>query len=137
MFVFDFITFQIPIVLIVFTNYIWKAYIWIGLVFFVLMLSFLPKSVAIKESFIISKNVPCIDLDTKIVRLSVHVFRTLLFFITSACILAVDFPYFLMEKAKTSKFGVSLMDIGVGYFIICHSMRLIRNTINEPESKKP
>lgn len=121
--------------MLVFTNYIWKAYIWIGLVFFVLLLSFLQKSIAIKESFFVSKNIPTIDLDTKIIRLSVHIFRTLLFFITSACILAVDFPYFLMEKAKTSKFGVSLMDIGVGYFILCHSMRLIRNMNNETESK--
>ncbi|CAF0818083.1 unnamed protein product [Brachionus calyciflorus] len=43
------------------------------------------------------------------------------------CILAVDFQHFPYYYTKTHDYGVSLMDIGVGYFILCHSMRLIRN----------
>ncbi|RNA29710.1 transferring acyl groups [Brachionus plicatilis] len=128
---------NIPIVLISMTNKIWKVYIWISLVLLTFFLSIFPKSIVIKENMSYSKLIPAnTDLDAKIIRLSVNMFRTLLFFITSDCILAVDFPYFLMQKAKTHEFGVSLMDIGVGYFIICHAMRLIRNMNTEPETGK-
>jgi phosphatidylinositol glycan class W len=68
------------------------------------------------------------DIDIKIAKLSVSSFRTMLFIITSVAILAVDFAVFPRLHAKTHDFGFSLMDIGVGYFILCHSMRLIRNS---------
>lgn len=67
------------------------------------------------------------DLDFKLIRLSVNTFRTYLFIITSACILAVDFSHFPISYMKSHDFGFGLMDIGVGFFILCHSMRLIRN----------
>lgn len=69
------------------------------------------------------------ELDPNVVRISVHSFRTLLFVITSIAILAVDFrTVFPRRFAKTSNaYGFSLMDVGVGYFIVGHAMRLIRN----------
>lgn len=68
------------------------------------------------------------DLDSKIIKNSVTNFRSSLIIITSVAILAVDFGIFKPEYAKTVYFGFSLMDIGVGYFILSHSMRFIRNS---------
>ncbi len=68
------------------------------------------------------------DVDIKVIKLSVNSFRTLLFVITSVAILAVDFEVFPSYYGKSAVYGFSLMDVGVGYFILCHSMRLIRNS---------
>lgn len=38
--------------------------------------------------------------------------------LTSICIIAVDFPLFPRSHAKTERFGISLMDMGVGMFIV-------------------
>jgi phosphatidylinositol glycan class W len=66
-------------------------------------------------------------IDEKIIRLSINLFRSLLFIITSVAILAVDFTIFPINEGKTGYYGFSLMDIGVGFFILGHSMRVIRN----------
>jgi hypothetical protein len=68
------------------------------------------------------------SLDDKVVKLSVNGFKSLTVIITSIAILAVDFPVFPPRNAKTDRYGFGLMDVGVGYFIICHSMRLVRNS---------
>jgi phosphatidylinositol glycan class W len=69
-----------------------------------------------------------VNLNHKVVKLSISVFRSTVVVITSIAILAVDFPVFPQKNTKTDKYGFGLMDVGVGYFIICHSMRLIRNS---------
>lgn len=109
-----------------------------GIAYFFLFIAISQRPIVIKACLINSSLIEAsrYDLHTKILRLTTHMFRTVLFFITSACILAVDFPYFSMKKAKTSEFGISLMDIGVGYFILSHSMRLIRNMNIETELVK-
>jgi phosphatidylinositol glycan class W len=67
-------------------------------------------------------------LDEKQVRLSIHIFRSLLLIITSIAILAVDFQIvFPVDLRKSSYYGISLMDVGVGFFILGSSMRIIRN----------
>lgn len=69
------------------------------------------------------------QIDEKLILISINGFRSLLFLITSVCILAVDFRnLFPLQHSKSHRFGTSLMDIGVGFFILCHSMRLIRNS---------
>jgi phosphatidylinositol glycan class W len=73
------------------------------------------------------------SLDTKVVKLSINLFRSTVVIITSIAILAVDFKIFSRRNAKTEYYGISLMDVGVGYFIMCHSMRLIRNSLPERE----
>jgi hypothetical protein len=66
-------------------------------------------------------------IDEKVVKLSINVFRSLTVLVTSIAILAVDFKIFPERNLKRDRYGFGLMDVGVGYFIICHSMRLIRN----------
>ena len=68
------------------------------------------------------------DIDSKLIKLSVNMFRCNTVVITSIAILACDFNVFPAKHAKTSSFGIALMDVGVGYFIMCNSMRLIRNS---------
>ena len=49
-------------------------------------------------------------------------FRALTNIITAVCILAVDFRIFSRKFAKTEVYGYSLMDTGVGLFIIANSL---------------
>lgn len=75
-------------------------------------------------------------LNEKLIRLSVNVFRSLLLIITSIAILAVDFKsVFPVDLRKSSFYGISLMDVGVGFFIQGSAMRVIRNNSKiQPES---
>jgi hypothetical protein len=73
-------------------------------------------------------KVDLISIDHSIVKLSINAFRSLTVIITSIAILAVDFRIFPPKNRKTDRYGFGLMDVGVGYFILCHSMRLIRNS---------
>ena len=68
------------------------------------------------------------QLELKIIKLSVNSFRTCVVIITSVAIFAVDFTIFPRVHAKTENYGLSLMDLGVGLFVLCHCMRIIRNT---------
>ncbi len=55
--------------------------------------------------------------------------------LTAVSILGVDFKIFPRHNAKTEDFGISAMDLGVGFYIVCHSMKIIRNEdLNESES---
>lgn len=49
---------------------------------------------------------------------------------TSICILAVDFRIFPSRYAKSINFGVTLMDLGVSFFVQCHSIKSIKNFEN-------
>ena len=68
------------------------------------------------------------EIDNTIIKFGIKMFRCSVVIITSIAILAVDFKIFPKHNAKTESFGFGLMDVGVGYFIMCHSMRLIRNS---------
>ena len=48
---------------------------------------------------------------------------------TGICILAVDFPIFPRRLAKTDLYGYSLMDVGVGIFVVA-------NAIVSPEARQ-
>ncbi|XP_014237069.1 uncharacterized protein At4g17910 [Trichogramma pretiosum] len=55
-------------------------------------------------------------------------FRALVMVMTSICILAVDFSCFPTEFMKTETYGYSLMDAGVGLFIVA-------NALTSPEAR--
>lgn len=67
------------------------------------------------------------DIDLWIIKLSISSFRVLLYVFTTISILAVDFKIFPRYLAKTEKYGLSIMDLGVGMYIAVHSMKIIRN----------
>jgi hypothetical protein len=70
------------------------------------------------------------NLEIKLIKLSINAFRTTLFVIVCISILATDFKIFDNGHRKTQNFGISLMDLGVGMFTICHSLKVIRNSKN-------
>ena len=75
------------------------------------------------------------DLETKLIQLSVNGFRASVFILVVLNILAVDFNFYPGYFAKTQSYGISLMDVGVGYFILCHAMRYIRNASSDSDNK--
>jgi phosphatidylinositol glycan class W len=77
-----------------------------------------------------SKSDSSIDVQEKIVKLSVSTCRLWLYLLTCVSILGVDFKIFPRDLAKTETFGISLMDLGVGFYVVCHSMKSIRNDGN-------
>jgi phosphatidylinositol glycan class W len=84
----------------------------------------------INFTFNIDKNLKhdsSIDIQEKIVKLAVSTCRLWLYLLTCVSILGVDFKIFPRELAKTEAFGISLMDLGVGFYVVCHSMKSIRN----------
>ena len=140
-FLLDFTMFVIPIILFV---TIFGENV---LVFYVLMLSLILFACILilsnKSNTLLNSNEKEIFnevgsqrlLGNKIIKLSINTYRASVFVITSVVIIAVDFNIFSQIHAKTSEFGISLMDLGVGLFIFCHSMRVIRNS-NDKEIVK-
>lgn len=123
----DFISYQIPIILSVtlLSNYLYLNTI-VLLAWGAFCCWYLVKN--LKPTIFVDDSDTLGDFDSKIITNSVTNFRSSLVVITSVAILAVDFGIFKPEYSKTVYFGFSLMDIGVGYFILSHSMRYIRNS---------
>ena len=69
--------------------------------------------------------------ENEIIKLSINLFRASVFIISSVTIFAVNFKVYPLIHVKKKRFGLSLMDLGVGLFIFCNSMRVIRNSSNE------
>ncbi|XP_045511550.1 GPI-anchored wall transfer protein 1-like [Colias croceus] len=64
---------------------------------------------------------------------SISCIRGLTYLITSLCILAVDFKDFPRSLAKTERYGYSLMDTGVGLFVLISG--LVHKDVNSNFSK--
>ncbi|GAB1603092.1 phosphatidylinositol-glycan biosynthesis class W protein-like [Argonauta hians] len=58
----------------------------------------------------------------------VTAFRAVINILTGICILAVDFPAFPRRFAKTETYGTSVMDTGVGFFVMA-------NALTSPEAR--
>lgn len=63
-------------------------------------------------------------------------FRALTNVLTAICILAVDFKAFPRRYAKTESYGFSLMDTGVGFFVVANALvsREARDTVQHQKS---
>ena len=58
-----------------------------------------------------------------VLRQSIAEYRTLVLIVTVICILAVDFPAVFPDKFhKSASFGTSIMDLGVGGFIVANGL---------------
>ncbi|XP_054282077.1 uncharacterized protein LOC128999534 [Macrosteles quadrilineatus] len=58
--------------------------------------------------------------------------RSIVNIMTVISILAVDFRIFPRKFSKTEKYGMSLMDVGVGFFILCNAAVLkLENIVNQ------
>lgn len=76
------------------------------------------------------KNSKKYEIANEIVKSSICLFRSSVFIITSVCLFAVQFKIYPKIHAKKKRFGISLLDMSVGLFIFCDSMRVFRNSKN-------
>ena len=67
------------------------------------------------------------NLIEKMIKLSISLYRASVFIITSIAIIGVDFKIFPRIHAKTTEFGLSLMDLGMYYeYFIQLAIRVIK-----------
>lgn len=121
-----------PIILhiTILTNHILYSYLLLFICNLVILKSIMSQKVNVGKYFISMINNPisfCLNNDHEIIKLSVNTFRSSVFLITGVTILAIDFDIFPLKHLKRKTYGIALMDLGVGLFIVCHSFRLIRN----------
>ncbi|RNA39047.1 phosphatidylinositol-glycan biosynthesis class W -like, partial [Brachionus plicatilis] len=123
-FLLDYIFALVPLIFLCTIYEKWSEYFIYGIILTCVVI-YLPISKA-KKSLKSNNKLPE-EIDTLIVKLTISSFRVLLYVFTTISILAVDFKIFPRYLAKTEKYGISIMDLGVGMYIAVHSMKIIRN----------
>ncbi|TYK11487.1 GPI-anchored wall transfer protein isoform 4 [Cucumis melo var. makuwa] len=75
---------------------------------------------------------PTWEAGNQSLRANISSFRVVVMITTCLCILAVDFRIFPRRYAKTETYGTSLMDLGVGSFVLANSLvsRQARNALS-------
>ncbi|TXG54286.1 hypothetical protein EZV62_019542 [Acer yangbiense] len=93
-----------------------------------ILLFFLFFSIAAKRFFSSSNS----EEGHRSLRTIISSYRVATMIMTCLCILAVDFRIFPRENAKTETYGTSVMDLGVGSFVVANAIvsRQARNVLS-------
>jgi hypothetical protein len=128
----DFAACVVPILIFLnfFTQHLMMSYLIVFLValIFICYLNINKKIIVDNINDNTIKDITFSHINNRIIKSSVYMVRSTLYILTSIAILGVDFNIFPRYLAKKKNFGISYMDVGVGYFIFCHSLRIIRNS---------
>ncbi|KAK3182990.1 hypothetical protein Dsin_030276 [Dipteronia sinensis] len=93
-----------------------------------ILLFFIFLSIAAKRIFSSSNS----EEGRRSLRTIISSYRVTTMIMTCLCILAVDFRIFPRENAKTETYGTSVMDLGVGSFVVANAIvsRQARNVLS-------
>ncbi|XP_022923254.1 uncharacterized protein At4g17910 isoform X4 [Cucurbita moschata] len=122
----DFLVIVIPTILFFTVLAEWSCLCAVLLIFLLLLL------IAAKG---IHSHSPTWETANQSLKENISSFRVVVMITTCLCILAVDFRIFPRRYAKTETYGTSLMDLGVGSFVLANSL-VSQQARNVPSTKR-